>query len=156
MYAVASFCSFQGGNYMKKRILSLILASVMMLSCFALYGCGDDTESDSDQVGRVPTTLTLWLPAAEGTEVDSEAVVNVENAINEYTQNKFSTAIKLKVFPAEDYDSLVLSKIYEIKQAEDAAAAAEAAARKAKPFLFIDFRLLSVLSVIVAQKDIII
>jgi len=116
---------------MKKRLLSVLLVLLMFVSCFTMTGCGEETEEEVQTV-RVGTTLTLWLPAAKGAEVDDEAVVNVENAINEFTQKNFTTAIKLKVFPAEDYDSIVLSKIYQIKAAEDAAAAAEAAARKAK------------------------
>lgn len=103
----------------------------MFVSAFALTGCGEEEEEVQTQ-DRIGTTLTLWLPAAEGSEVDDEAVINVENAINEFTQKNYTTAIKLKVFPAKDYDSIVLSKLYEIKAATDAAAAAEAAARKAK------------------------
>ena len=116
---------------MKKSLLSIVLAALMCFSCFALSSCQSETEVDNTGT-KVGMTLTLWLPAAEGTEVNDEAVVNVENAINEYTQKNFSTAIKLKVFAAEDYDSMVLSKIYEIKAIEDAAAEAEAAARRAK------------------------
>ena len=115
---------------MKKSIVSVILALVLSLSCVVLFGCGDE-ETASDSIGTVGTTLTLWLPAAKGSEVDDEAVINVENAINEFTQKNFSTAIKLKVFPAEEYDALVLSKIYEEKQYQDMMDAAAAAERKA-------------------------
>lgn len=116
---------------MKKSLLSMILAVIMLVSCFTFSSCQSETEVDNSGT-KVGMTLTLWLPAAKGTEVNDEAVVNVENAINEYTQKNFNTAIKLKVFNADDYDSMVLSKIYQIKAIEDAAAAAEAAARQAK------------------------
>ncbi len=115
---------------MKKSIMSVILALVMSLSCVALFGCGSEPV-ETDNIGTVSTTLTLWLPAARGSEVDDEAVVNVEAAINEFTQKNFSTAIKLKVFPADQYDSYVLSKIYEEKQLVDRLESAAAAERKA-------------------------
>ena len=115
---------------MKKSIMSVILALVMSLSCVALFGCQEE-EQQSESIGTVGTTLTLWLPAARGSEIDDEAVINVESAINEFTQKNFSTAIKLKVFPAEQYDSYVLSKIYEEKQRQDKLDELAAAERKA-------------------------
>lgn len=130
MYAIGILGNSPRRIFMKKSILSVLLALVLALSCVTLFGCESET-NENETIGTVGTTLTLWLPAAAGTEVDDEAVINVENAINEFTQKNFTTAVKLKVFPADEYDSIVLSKLYQIKEAEDAAAAAEAAARRA-------------------------
>ncbi|MBR0302519.1 MAG: hypothetical protein IJQ80_01570 [Clostridia bacterium] len=116
---------------MKKRFLSFALALFMFASAISMTGCTSKKEDDSSSI-RVPITLTMWLPAAEGSEIDEESIVQVEAAINAYTQKNFTTAVKLKVFPAEDYDSFVLSKIYELKAAEDAAAASKRSNRKRK------------------------
>ena len=119
---------------MKKRLLSLLLVITMVFSAFILASCGEnDDEEVKDEVEyRVNTTLTLWLPAAEGTEIDPASVLNVESAINEFTQKSFNTAIKLKVFPADEYDSFVISKICEIKEAKDIQDAKDAEARRKK------------------------
>ncbi len=103
-----------------------------MLSSVFMTACGKDEEEEDETEVVFPVTLTLWLPAAEGSEIDDESIVNVENAINEFTQANYKTAIKLKVFPAEVYDSYVLSKIYELRDAEDKAAAKAAEERRKK------------------------
>ncbi len=113
---------------MKKRIISAILAILMLLSCFGLTGCNkEEEEKEVDLTGqRVAMTLTLWLPAAEGTKIDDESVAQVEKAINEITQAKFSTAIKFKVFESSAYDQTVEDQLLECKrrveQAEEEAA----------------------------------
>ncbi len=112
---------------MKKRIISALLAILMLVSCFGLTGCNKEEETEVDLTGqRVSMTLTMWLPAAEGTEVDDESVAQVEKAINEITQAKFSTAIKFKVFDSSEYDQKVADQIADCKrrveQAEEEAA----------------------------------
>lgn len=114
---------------MKKRIISALLAIVMLVGCLSLNACGQKEEENDEtkNVGqRVATTLTLWLPAAEGTKIDDESVAQVEKAINEITQSKFSTAIKFKVFESSEYDKLVEAQIADCtrrkEQAEEEAA----------------------------------
>ncbi|MBE6563093.1 MAG: hypothetical protein E7660_05095 [Ruminococcaceae bacterium] len=133
---------------MKKRIISALLAILMLVSCFGLTGCNQDKEETTEEeaadlIGqRVSMTLTMWLPAAEGTKVDDESVAQVEKAINEITQAKFSTAIKFKVFESDAYDKAVEDQLAECKrrveQAEEEAAKKreeerEAAAKGEKP-----------------------
>ncbi len=112
---------------MKKRIISALLAIVMLVGCFGLTSCNKEEEEEVKNVGqRVATTLTLWLPAEKGTKIDDESVAQVEKAINEITQAKFSTAIKFKVFESTEYDALVEAQLAECKrrveQAEEEAA----------------------------------
>lgn len=117
---------------MKKRLLSALLAIITVISCFAFAGCVNNDEDDENNAAsqRVAMTLTLWLQAAEGTEVDNESVSQVEKAINEITQAQFGTAIKLKVFTADDYDKNVLAKIENCRVLTEEAN--EAAAQKKK------------------------
>lgn len=103
---------------MKKRLLSALLAVLMIFSAFSFVGCGGEEEPEEEKETverRTPVTLTLWLPAAEGTEVDDEAVSLVERKVNEITQAAFTTAIKLKVLPADEYDAAVLAKIDDVQ-----------------------------------------
>lgn len=121
---------------MKKRMLSAVLALIMLFSAFSLAACGEDDDGNNETIGtRVPTTLTLWLPTAEGTKVDDESVAQVEKAINEITQATYSTAIKLKLVDGEDYDAAVEAKLADIKnkaeEEEKAAAKRREEARKA-------------------------
>ena len=103
---------------MKKRLISALLALIMLVGCFAMSGCTQE-ESEIDTTGkRISMTLTMWLPAAKDTDVDDESVAQVERAINEITQSQFSTAVKLRVIPADEYDSRVLAKIKASKQEE--------------------------------------
>ena len=117
---------------MKKRLLSALLALLMLVSCFAFAGCGEEEETDENVGQRVAMTLTLWLQAGKGTEVDNESVAQVEKAINEITQANFSTAIKLKVFTADEYDDNVLAKIENCRVLTEEADAAAAAKKKAE------------------------
>lgn len=116
---------------MKKRLMSALLALIMLVSCFAFAGCVKEEDNNEEAAGqRVAMTMTLWLQAAEGTEVDAESVSQVEKAINEITQAQFSTAIKLKIFKAEDYDKNVLAKIENCRVLTEEAEAAAAQQRK--------------------------
>ena len=70
---------------MKKRLLAALLAFIMIAACFNLAGCGNKEEDEDEEKlagQRVAMTMTLWLQAAEGTEVDDESVAQVEKAIN--------------------------------------------------------------------------
>lgn len=113
---------------MKKRIISVLLAILMLAGCFGLVGCDQEEDvTGVDTTGqRVAMTLTMWLPAAEGTDVDDESVAQVEKAINEITQAKYSTAIKFKVFDSSEYETKVAGQLAECKrrveQAEEEAA----------------------------------
>ncbi len=98
---------------MNKKILSLLLASLMMLTTFA--GCtssADDEEiisADTEESIRVSMTLTLALPTQEGTT--DEAIEQVEAAINRLTQAKFDTAIELILIPEDEYQDYVDKKL---------------------------------------------
>lgn len=98
-----------------KRILSALLALLMLVSAFSLAGCSKEEEESEVTKTRVATTLTLWLPSEKGTGVDDESVAQVEKAINEVTQAAYGTAIKLKVVDGNEYDAAVTAKLQEIK-----------------------------------------
>ena len=80
---------------MSKKILSLILAAVMIFGALAMTGCSlfeknEQTETDD----RLPTTLNL-LGITESSTTP-EAVAAVEEQINKILVAKYETKIKLK------------------------------------------------------------
>ena len=103
---------------MKKRFMSALLALVILVGCFAMTGCTQEEDNIDTTGKRISMTLTMWLPAAKGAEIDDESVAQVEKAVNEITQSQFSTAIKLRVLPADEYDERVLAKIKDSKLEE--------------------------------------
>lgn len=109
---------------MGKKLLSLVLV-FMLLFTFILSSCSPDStmegdvsgstgEEDADYSNRTPYTLTLWLPAKEGTTDDS--VKQVEAALNEIFNASYTTSIRLRVFDEDEYETAVLEKLDSIKQ----------------------------------------
>ena len=112
---------------MKRRILSFLLCLAMILTSFLATSCGKTTdetkETESGEEGvslaRSSMTLTLWLPVEEGTT--EESLELVEEAINEITQSKFDTAIKLYGVPTEEYEAEMEKQMADIQERIDKA-----------------------------------
>ena len=119
---------------MTKKLISLLLAMIMVLSMFA--GCSKDENSepgdetaDTEDSQRVAMTLSLWLPTDESTT--EEAKEQVEAAINKITQAKYDTAIELHLIPRDEYKETIDSKIADVQKATADKKAAEEARKKA-------------------------
>ncbi len=110
---------------MKRRILSLLLCIVMVLTSVFAASCGTAKTGDGastetgeqSSIERSSMTLTLWMPVEEGTT--EEALELVEEAINKITQTKFDTAIKLYGIPTDDYEDAVQTQMADIKERID-------------------------------------
>lgn len=110
---------------MGKKLLCLVLVFMMLFS-FVLASCSPDSSEDGEVSGtseddldadlsnRTPYTLTLWLPAGEGTTEDS--VKQVEAAINDILNSQFTTAVQIRVFDEDEYEAAVYEKIESISQ----------------------------------------
>ena len=104
---------------MKTKILCLLLALVMAMSCFAFAGCSDDDEgtiegTDTDETALTTVTLTLWIPTDEDTT--EEAILAVQDAINKITKARFETAIELHAIPSDEYEAAVAARFTEIEE----------------------------------------
>ncbi len=113
---------------MKRSLLCLLLAALMVFTCFAFAGCSEDKEEEKDpsKVDDSAMTLTLWLPTDENTT--EEAILAVQEAINKITKANYDTAIELHAINSAEYEAAVDARIEEIKatiQAEKDAAKAE-------------------------------
>ncbi len=103
---------------MKNKLMCLLLALVMLLSCFAAVGCsdkGDKTvEGDANATNTLTTaTLTLWIPTDENTT--EEAILAVQEAMNKVLKPKFDTAIELHAIPSDEYETAIQARFDEIQ-----------------------------------------
>ena len=107
---------------MSKKILSLILAAVMIFGALAMTGCSlfeknEQTETDD----RLPTTLNL-LGITESSTTP-EAVAAVEEQINKILVAKYETKIKLTLVTEDEYYKLIEERIAEKKHLDNLDAA---------------------------------
>lgn len=124
---------------MKKRLISLALCLVMMLSIF-LTACGEDESADATDSGKVTLTMLVvterqvvytdaefaMLSAQEQAQVKEaqEQYAAVEAQINKVTKAKYNTALKIYYYTAEQYYDALEEKMIktEIKVDESATA----------------------------------
>ncbi len=104
---------------MKTKLLCLLLALVMAMSCFAFAGCSDDDEGTiegaaTDETLLTTITLALWIPTDEDTT--EEAILAVQDAINKITKAKFETAIELHAIPSDEYEAAIDARFTEIEE----------------------------------------
>lgn len=104
---------------MKRKLLCLLLALVMAVSCFAVAGCSEEDEetiegTTTDETALTTVTLTLWIPTDEDTT--EEAILAVQDAINKITKAKFETAIELHAIPSDEYEAAVEARFVEIDE----------------------------------------
>lgn len=104
---------------MKNKLMCLLLALAMLLSCFAVVGCSDDkddtVEGDASAGTDLSTaTLTLWLPTDEDTT--EEAILAVQEEMNKILKSKFNTAIELHAIPSDEYEAAIDARLTEIEE----------------------------------------
>ncbi len=105
---------------MKNKLMCLLLAVIMVLSCFAVVGCSDEGDETVEGEGTTQTTvtstatLTLWLPTDENTT--EEAILAVQDAMNKLLKPKFSTAIELHAVPSDEYEAAIDARFTEIEE----------------------------------------
>ncbi len=106
---------------MKKKLLCLLLALFCVLP-LVLTGCAEEDDDVVDGVGTKPITLNLYGITNESTT--EEAILKVQEKMNEYTEGKFNTHIVLHLYPEDEYYAVIDEKFAEIERlnAKDAAA----------------------------------
>ena len=76
------------------------LIGIVMLSSLILTSCSGSGASYEDVVRRTPLTLSLYVISENATP---EAVAEVEKALNQITEIKLTTRLKLVALPASEY-----------------------------------------------------
>ena len=120
---------------MNKKLVCLVLA-FMMIFALVLSSCSinstgngevsDTSEEDVDFLSRTPYTLTLWLPG----EATDEAVLEVQNALNDILKPNYTTAIELRVISEDEYDSVLEAQIEKLEQKRRDDEAAESVSKE--------------------------
>lgn len=100
---------------MKKRLLGIILAVLLVLPTVLMSGCGEE-ESVLKLVGPDSNALTLTLYTITDEATTEEARQAVEDEINRITHYEFNTHVILRTFTEDEY----VAKL-EADLAEDAA-----------------------------------
>ncbi|MCR5458192.1 MAG: hypothetical protein K6F14_09000 [Clostridiales bacterium] len=95
---------------MLKKILSAIIAVVMLAMTFVLAGCSTGSNDEETDL-RLPMTLNFIGITKESTT--PEAIQMVEDAINNILSNTYETKIKLTLVTEDKYMELVQSRIDE-------------------------------------------
>lgn len=118
---------------MKKRIVSMLLGMLMLLSV-ALTGCssGEDDENilDVSQNRASAETITLYSIVEDGTT--EKAKQDVQKKLNEITENKFNTHVVLKLYTESEYKDEIDAQLDVIKADMDLQAKLKAATDVAK------------------------
>lgn len=121
---------------MKIKLISLLLAMVMLASVL-LTSCSDIDTGYEEETSSIPAiTLTLYGIKEEGTT--DEAIALVEAAISKYTEDKYKTTVELHMYSEEEYKEVIEDAFIKTDEqiernelAERAATAAAKAAREA-------------------------
>lgn len=130
---------------MTKRLLSLLLAGIMLLSLF-MTSCAttpeegeEGEEVTQEEVQRQNLVLTLY--AIKGDKMTDEALKAVEEKVSNYCVAKYKTAIDFRFFTEDEYengledmyDKFAAEAAEKLKAEQEAAAAAKSEAEyKAK------------------------
>ena len=100
-----------------KKILSLILASAMILSALMLSGCDDGSNNDENETSGI-VTLNMFVITEK--ETSKEAAKRVQMAINEITVPQYKMLVKINYYTADEYwDALYAAEKEAVKYIED-------------------------------------
>ena len=97
---------------MNKRIISLLLAMLMVLVCFT--GCGKKSEEEMEasvEEAASASTTTLSLYLMSDAPVSAEKVAQIEQAVNKITKAKFKTQLKLTFLTEDQYYTVLEANI---------------------------------------------
>ena len=106
---------------MKKKLICLLLALVMVVACFAGCGAKDDQEAVDDineEASASAMTLVMYLMSEE--EVSEEQANAIETEVNRITKSKFKTQLDLRFYTPDKYYEALETAFAERKAAEEA------------------------------------
>ncbi len=100
---------------MKKRLVSLGLSLLMLISVVSLFaGCQKTGNTTSEDTVK-PITLTLTMVTGE--ETTEEGIAAVQAAINDITENDLNIHVVLQLYTEDEYKDAVMAKL-EARQAD--------------------------------------
>ncbi len=109
---------------MKKKLICLVMALVMLVLPFAMTSCEEEKAEVVDESERKEIYLTLYTITDEKTT--EEGIERIQSALDEIIFNRYKAHVILKCFTPDEYEKQ-LNKLYdefkklEEKEREDAA-----------------------------------
>ena len=102
---------------MTKRLLSLLLAVIMILSLLLSTGCANTTDEDSEEENQedqdaVRTYQAVTIYCIAGDSMTEEGLAAVEEKISNYCVARYKTSIDLRFFKESEYQS-ALNSLYD-------------------------------------------
>ncbi len=104
---------------MKRRIMSLAICVVMLVSTLTMSACSGGGSDDllkvvygnegNSSLNKTPMTITIYT-ITDGSTTD-KAIKEVEAALSEISEKKYNTKIDLVLLPEETYASVVFNKL---------------------------------------------
>lgn len=104
---------------MKKRLLSLLMCAVLLLTGIMAASCGDDDgftyieggkpDEPTDLPGRSHMTICIYSIRGEGTT--DEAILEVEEALTAIALRRFNTSIDLILIDENEYAEQMFAKV---------------------------------------------
>lgn len=103
---------------MKKRLLSLIMCALMIVSAFVMSACGDEDDGLAEKAGEkgvettssnAPMTICIYGIREPGTT--DEAIAKVEEALSAISVRRYNTTIDLILIEEEEYAAQIFSKV---------------------------------------------
>ena len=101
---------------MYKRLLSMVLAVVMLMSVVALVGCGKDKDLMDKELLDV-TTISMWIVSEK--EVSAETEKLVEDAFSAITVSKYKVYVDLSFFTEDEYFARLESKLSQLEEDQE-------------------------------------
>ncbi len=98
-----------------KRLLSLALCMIMLVSTVALTGCEKKEEEEEEKTSTQSVTLNMFIVTED--ETTDEQAKAVQLAINEITLKRFKTKLKINFIKEADYWTEIENTILAIEEA---------------------------------------
>ena len=110
---------------MNKRLISLFLSIVMLLSACSLIGCSKKTDEEAvedvtETAAESTMTLSMYLMSEE--PVSAAQAEKIQIAVNKITKSKFKTQLELRYFTKAQYNEALTQAFKETEDAKEAKA----------------------------------
>ncbi len=104
---------------MKKRLLSLLMCALIIISAFVMAACSDDEgaleklggEGDENATTSSNDEMTICIYSIRSPGTSDEAIQLVEEALSNIAVRKYNTKIDLILIDEEDYAATMFAKV---------------------------------------------
>ncbi len=96
---------------MRKRIMSLALCIMMLITTLVFSGCGEEGNLTTDGGGNSEwEPITIHIYGITDDTTTEAAILRVEEALTDIAKSKYNITIDLHLFPERDYAAILFNK----------------------------------------------